>query len=119
MACTSSTVSMSNSANTASSIICRGTSGTNTTALMSRTCEPTRTAMERGSELGGLELQRVFARRDILDEEITPLIGHHGHVARRHRNLHAVEGHTPRTRNDPAPDAAVLCKGGQRGDGEY
>ena len=72
-----------------------------------------------GFELGGLELQRVFARRDILDEEITPLIRHHGHVARRHGNLHAVEGHTPRTRNDPAPDAAVLCKGGQRGDGEY
>ena len=40
----------------------------------------------------GLELQRVFARRDILDEEITPLIGHHGHVARRHRNLHGKAG---------------------------
>ena len=68
----------------------------------------------RSLEFGSFELQRIFARRNIFENEVTLRIRNRCRTARRHRNLHVAECNASRTRNDPALDAAVLSKGGQR-----
>ena len=68
----------------------------------------------RSLEFGSFELQRIFARRNIFENEVTLRIRNRCRTARRHRNLHVAECNASRTRNDPALDTAVLSKGGQR-----